>query len=485
MKSNLELNYKINPSHDCIKFVKSDNQESFTKHLYDDEIISANLCPSLISILFNTNNIQSSVNSIEKFVQKAKDPSNIQFCIKIDNEENFVEEFLKSVKHFKCHFIVLSSPKGRGYIDLWQWINFLYAVSSRKSYFFINISDEMYVQEKNWDIKLKKYIDLEKDGIFRLRTSVYKNRNYNNLFECGYAPDTTAIYSKKYLKIQGNFSPCFGPDNGQQFVAYYLATLNYPRHFQFSRDYVINTISFAGQGTNKGLKGSKQKERLVINYLLWQNMFKHKHQLEYFCRARKIQIEILRSQFQDIDIFHNKFKRRFEIRLKSENDQNLKLFLSYNISKIKIFLHNISKINFFLFHTGFSRPFHEGILFHFYVILFKKLPKQKYLKESPKTNYLTYVNLYVEKTSLISKKFNNILSVNKKIFFLEYIFFLIGLFFFTLYALLLIHQFRINISLLNKRFKIFTRLYFQHKKSYIFSNNKLDQSKTVVVRSDD
>ena len=164
------------------------------------------------------------------------------------------------MKDLNVTFIILSSPKGRGYIDLWQWINFLYKVSSRKSEFFLNISDEMHVQEKNWDTILEKLIDFKSDGIFRLRTSVYKNRNYSTLFECGYAPDTTAIYSKEYLKIQGDFSPCFGPDNGQQFVAFYMATLNYPRHFQFSRDYVINSISFAGQGTNKGLEGPKKRK---------------------------------------------------------------------------------------------------------------------------------------------------------------------------------------------------------------------------------
>ena len=99
-----------------------------------------------------------------------------------------------------------------------------------------------------------------------------------------------SIYSKEYLKIQGDFSPCFGPDNGQQFVAFYMATLNYPRHFQFSRDCVINSISFAGQGTNKGLGGPKKKERMVLNYLLWQNMFALKYQKEYFQRARKTKL---------------------------------------------------------------------------------------------------------------------------------------------------------------------------------------------------
>ena len=73
----------------------------------------------------------------------------------------------------------------------------------------MNISDEMYVNEDKWDKLLEKYLNLTDDRIFRLRTSVYKNRNYNTLFECGYAPDTTAIYSRKYIELQGDFSPCF------------------------------------------------------------------------------------------------------------------------------------------------------------------------------------------------------------------------------------------------------------------------------------
>ena len=122
----------------------------------------------------------------------------------------------------------------------------------------------MYVEEYNWDGALEKYIHYFEDNIFRLRTSVYKNRNYTDLYECGYAPDTTAIYSRKYLEVQGDFSPCFGPDNGQQFVAYYLSKINLPRHYQFSRDIVINEISFLGQGTNAGLSDSQKNKRSLV-----------------------------------------------------------------------------------------------------------------------------------------------------------------------------------------------------------------------------
>ena len=485
MKSKYELSYKVDPKQDCIKFVKSDNQKSFTQHLYDDKVIRGDFCPSLISILFNTNNINSAVNCVEKFVQNAKEPSKIQFCIKIDNQKEFVEEFLESLKNFKSHFIILSSPKGRGYIDLWQWINFLYKVSSQKSHFFLNISDEMSVKEKNWDTTLEKLINFESDGIFRLRTSVYKNRNYNTLFECGYAPDTTAIYSREYLKIQGDFSPCFGPDNGQQFIAYYLATLNYPRHFQFLRDYVINSISFEGQGTNKGLKGDKHKERLVINYLLWQNMFKHKFQKEYFKRARKIQIKILQNQYQDLDVFHNFNKNKYELKIKDDSKRNLKISLSYNISLIKNFFHNFSKINFFRYHTGYSRPWYEGIFFHFYVKIFKKIPNSEPPKEYTDSSYLGNLNTYIERTSLISKKFNSVFWINRNIYILEFIFFLFGLFYFSTYALIFFYKIKRNLLLLNKRFKIIKIIYFYKTDSHIFTNNKLDQSKTIVVKGDD
>ena len=49
----------------------------------------------------------------------------------------------------------------------------------------MNISDEMYVSQKNWDLS-QKNIGAFKDDIFA-RTSVYKNRNYIDLYECRYA----------------------------------------------------------------------------------------------------------------------------------------------------------------------------------------------------------------------------------------------------------------------------------------------------------
>ncbi len=481
MKNNFDLSNKVDPSYKCVKYVKSFDESFFTKHNYDDYIIRADLCPSIISIIFNTNNIKNSILSIKEFVEKAKNPKKIQFCIKVDNKGNFTNEFLDELKDIKCNFVILSSPKGRGYIDLWQWINYLYKVSSKKSDFIINISDEMIVNEKNWDISLEKYINIEKDKIFRLRTSVYKNRNYKTLFECGYAPDTTAIYSRKYLSIQGDFSPCFGPDNGQQFVAYYLSIINYPRHYQFLRDHVINEISFTGQGTNKGLKGKARNKRMVINYLLWRNMFKHKFQREYYIRARKIQIECLLSSFDKIKVTENLKKERYELIFKDEYEKNIKIFLPYSLSKLRVFLYNVLKINFFKYHTGYQRPFYEGVLTHIYIILFKKFPKQKIIK--PEADHLLkHINTYIEDSKIMGDNFYSKIPILKKTRIFEFISFYIGVLFFSFVIILLFYKIKRNLISINTRFKIIKIKYHYKKTSHIFFNSNLDQSKSIILK---
>ena len=363
------LDYKPNPSKDCQKYIKSYNQKKFTKHIYTDSIVRGDYCSCLISILFNTNNIENTIYSIKQFLDNAHNPEKIQFCIKIDNDnKGFVKKFLKSLEKFQCNFVILSSPRGRAYVDLWHWVNYLFKVSSKKSNFVMNTSDEMYVKEKNWDINLSKYENLFDDGIFRLRTSVYKNRNYNTLWECGYAPDTTAIYSRKYLTIQGDFSPCFGPDNGQQFVAYYLSKLNYPRHYQYLRDYVINDINFEGQGTNADMQGASLRKRQVINYHLWNNMFTHSNQEDYFLRARKIQIAII-SEFKNTDnkmiISHNHYKKNFTVFIKDTNEENLKIILGYKINKYLYNLQILQKFNFFKYHTSARNGYAMGLAVHF------------------------------------------------------------------------------------------------------------------------
>jgi len=380
MNNNLKYNLKyiVDPNISSIKYVKSASEKKFLKYNYSDSVVRADQKNFLVSILFNTNNLENTKNCLKKYKEVTQNPRDIQFCIKIDNNDTlFVERFIEALEDFNFNFVVVASPKGRGYIDLWQWINFLYKVSSKKSYFLLNISDEMYIKEKNWDINLSKYKKLLPDNIYKLRTSVFKNRNYNNLFECGYAPDTTSFYTKKYIDLQGGFSPCFGPDNGQQFVSFYLCNLNYPSHYQFNREMVINNINFLGEGTNKNLVGKSLEERKIINYILWLNMFKHQFQQDYLHRARKIQVAIIEGMSKDYKIIHNSRKLSYSLTITDNNTpQNTEILLSYRLSKIKNFLYYFGKQNFFKYHTSYSMSPLSGFTAHFIIKYLKILPQK-------------------------------------------------------------------------------------------------------------
>ena len=488
-KEKYDLNYEVNPHDNCVKYVKAFNEKKFNDYLYDDPCVKSDYCNSLISIIFNTNSIDQSYSCIENFVKKTKNPEKLQFCIKIDNDnDSYVKDYLKKHSKLKTNILVLSSPKGRGYIDLWQWINFLYKVSSKKSYFVLNISDEMKVKQTGWDTKLLKYKSKYPDNIFRLRTSVYKNRNYGTLDECGYAPDTTAIYTKKYLEIQGkSFSPCFGPDNGQQFVAYYLSKLNYPRHFQYLRDIVINEISFLGQGTNVGIHEDKLHERQLINYLLWCNMFKRKFQENYFHRARKIQLAIIKEITSFQTIKHIQIKKLYKITThKGLNNKRKIIYLNYKINKFKYFFERFNKFNFFKYQTSYDMPYLIGVIYHIILRYLKIHPKKIFSKNDMNAGKIdrlrNFWQIIKNKSLLPNRKFIFPIDVLiKSIVFLDIKKFLIFCIYVPIktFFVIMLCAFRPH----NIIFFISDLIRNRHS-SIIIKKNNSDQSETIMIKGD-
>lgn len=490
----MKIESPVNPVFNCIKYIKTYDEDVFTKHMYNDSIVRGNYVNCLISILFNTNNLDNTLHILNQFYNKTKNPKKIQFCIKIDNDNKAEKDkFLQELSKFKFNFIILASPKGRGFIDLWQWVNFLYKSSSKNATFVMNISDEMYIENKDWDVKLESYINYFNDGIFRLRTSVFKNRNYTDIFECGYAPDTTAIYTRKYLNIQGDFSPCFGPDNGQQLVAYYLSKINLPRHYQFSRDIVTEGINFIGQGTNIGLTENQKLKRNNLNIMLWKNLYKYKNQNLLFKRARKIQIEILKKNFKNLQI--KNFGNIFQIKLCINKEDKI-LNLNNNLSKVKFTFNILTKLDFIKHNTGYDSGFLRGYIINFYISIFKRLPKTK------EKNYTKVNNFDIFIIGIMNKKYFQFLQddiKNSKTYNSHYISFLRFysrnshfISFLRFYSrlivslILLMIFFLLNPNKIPVTFLMLLKKIFKFKKvnSHILSLNQNDQSKTIVIKGD-
>ena len=98
----MNLDYKVNPKLNSKKYIKSYLEDNFSEHLYDESIIRGNYCDCLISILFNTNNLDNTLFILKEFYKKTKKPEKIQFCIKIDNDnQQYVENFLKEISRIK------------------------------------------------------------------------------------------------------------------------------------------------------------------------------------------------------------------------------------------------------------------------------------------------------------------------------------------------------------------------------------------------
>ncbi len=290
--------------------------------------------------------------NLEKFIdnidETAAKPEQIELILKIDEEDGSLQRFIeKKRKKSKISIFPVIGPRGEGYFELWKWLNVLLSYTDPKAYFVCNSFDEMYFETKNWDTKLRKYVGLFSDDIFRLRTSIFRYRNYHDIWEPGYAPDSTAFYTKRWLDIVGKWNACHGPDSYQQFVAYYLTKIDYPSKLQIQRDIPIPDIEIGGQGANLGLEGEKSRARIKGNLIAWHKLLSHAVQQDCNCSAALLAANIY--------VFKHNLTKDAEIVVRKK-----KVIVQYKITKdiIASWDFSLSKC-FFLFLKLSRFPYHS------------------------------------------------------------------------------------------------------------------------------
>src|SRR3989338_6111815 len=177
----------------------------------------------LASIQFNSNrpnNISDFVANVEK---TASNPQDIEIICHIDEGDDFCKNLLKNLqKTSRVKIKYLQTNIIKGYKDLWKQLNELLKLTDPNAYFVTNFSDEFMFKTKGWDDVLRGYINYYEDDIFRIRLSRYRFRNYTDFWECVFAPDSLAFYTKKWMNVVGMWCPCLGPDSWQQLVSFYL-----------------------------------------------------------------------------------------------------------------------------------------------------------------------------------------------------------------------------------------------------------------------
>ena len=249
--------------------------------------------PILVSIHIQSNNPENLTRFCDRIANSCDDPTRIEVIVKIDDDHVALNELLlKEVARQPFQLKFISTPLIGGFFALWESMNDMLAITDPGAYFLLNLNDEMYFAERGWDTRMARYVGLFPDHLYRLRTSIYKHRNYHDHWECGFAPETSAITTKRWIETGGNWNPCLGPDTFQQCVAYYFNLINrrlpQPRY----REIPIDDIGFGGEGAYIGLTGAALRRRIRGATKAWYRLMSPEIQEEAARRAAKLHATI-------------------------------------------------------------------------------------------------------------------------------------------------------------------------------------------------
>lgn len=331
----------------------------------------------LVSFQLASNNPENLVALFDSLEEKTSDHGCIEVLVKIDTEDGRMHEVMaQQVVTRPFSIRCISRPCGEGFADLWKAYNALLPLTDGNAYFLCLLNDEVRLNETAWDTRLRKYVGLFPDHIFRLRATRLKFRNYYDFWECGYAPDSFAFYTKRWLEIVGNWNVCTGPDSSQQFIAYYLGYANYPGFHQYNRDVPVLDISFSGEAASAGLKAGQRELRDTLNFRLWFPLVSHAVQEELFRRARLLQAHIIVAEHQASDLEISDDRRTRCILIRNKSDGVLRDILPYKLSRLSLFFRNLRRTLHYQYYAGGGAEAWQAFPFsviEFLVIYFPQL----------------------------------------------------------------------------------------------------------------
>ena len=247
----------------------------------------------LLSIHLQSNNPKNFEEFIISMEENIQEHDLIEIIVKIDDDDITMNKLLeKLVLKSKINIKYISTPLLGSFADLWRSMNDMLLVCEKDTYFLWNMNDEMRIPIKGWDQKLKKYVGMFPDNLFRLRTSIFRNRNYTDEWECCFAPETSAITTKKWIEICGDWNPTLGPDTFNQLVAYYFSYHDRFNKDKEIRDIVINDFNFIGEGASLGLTKKQRMKRISETIKPWFKLISYKTLLEASRRSQKIKANI-------------------------------------------------------------------------------------------------------------------------------------------------------------------------------------------------
>ena len=316
---------------------------------------NGNLRGVLLSIHLTSNRPDDFVKFLDRLQEKTDDLSSVEVAIKIDEDDERMNEILaRESRQRPLKITYISTPLSGGFYGLWRAYDEILKVCDPHAYFVVGLNDEMYFTEKGWDTRLRKYVNLYPDHIYRLRTSIHRERNYYDYWEASCAGDLTAIMTRRWLELGGGWCPCNGPDSFQSAVAFYFGWLY--RHDTFNRPYrerVVHDVEFGAYGANLDLTDSEALRRRTKGAIVaWYKLVSYPMQQEAARRAQKLHAHIwaAKNVLADYEVRDN--TTRFFIQIFDKTIGAPAWQGSYRISRVRIGWTN--------FFRKFNYPYYMG-----------------------------------------------------------------------------------------------------------------------------
>lgn len=315
------------------------NRKNETNHVGGRE----SLVRKILSIHMTSNRPEQLVRFLDLLEEKTNDMRSVEVVIKIDDDDCVMNNLLKREAARRPFCITyISTPLEGGFYGLWKCYDELLRHTDPNAYFVVGLNDEMYFLDQGWDERLRKYVGLFPDDIYRLRTSMHRERNTFDYWEAGCAGDLTPFMTKKWLDLSGGWCPCNGPDSFQNLVAFYFGWLY--RHNTFGRPYrerVVHDIRLGGEGANQGMVDEEAlRRRLRGGVIAWFRLVSWPMQTEAARRAQRLHAHIwaVEHNYAPRNVRDDPVHTR--ITVVNPRDQGVVWLGSYRLSRVRIFLAN-------------------------------------------------------------------------------------------------------------------------------------------------
>lgn len=310
----------------------------------------------LLSIHFTSNRPAGFSRFLDRLQSCTADMSAVEVVIKIDDNDAPMHALLaKETRERPFSVRYVSGPPPAGFYDLWRSYDDLLKASDPCAYFVMCLNDEMYFETMHWDRVLRKYVGLFPDHLFRLRTSTHRTRNYFDYWEAGFANDTSAVMTRRWVELGGGWCPCNGPDTFQQCVAYYFAWLHRFRADRVTREMPIYDLNLGGHGANLGdsVSGRQLRRRIGGSIRPFFMLMSHAMQEEAARRAQKLHAHIW-AERQGLTEYrvHDDVRRR-RICVTDAGGRDL-FALSYRLSALRIWLTNARRSFSWTHYVGYA-----------------------------------------------------------------------------------------------------------------------------------